>query len=111
MARPNRVEIHRDKILIQWDDGHSGVHLSHVLREGCPCAICVDEWTGERRVAPGSIPETIQIMEVNPVGRYAVSIGYSDGHGTGIYRFDILRKMCSCPECLAADGNGREPEK
>jgi len=101
MARPQRVEIQRDRILIQWDDGHSGIHLSKVLREGCPCANCVDEWTGQRKIAPGSISDSVRIMEANPVGNYAVSIAFSDGHNTGIYRFEILRQLCSCQECTA----------
>ena len=109
MARPNKVEIHKDKILMQWDDGHSGVHLSKVLREECPCANCVDEWTGERKIAPGSISDNIHIMEANPVGNYAVSIGFSDGHNTGIYRFGILRELCSCEECKAAKAGQTVP--
>jgi DUF971 family protein len=28
------------------------------------------------------------------VGNYAISIAFSDGHGTGIYRYDFLRQLC-----------------
>ncbi|MSQ14405.1 MAG: DUF971 domain-containing protein [Dehalococcoidia bacterium] len=109
MTRPNKVEVHKDKILMQWDDGHGGVHLSKGLREACPCANCVDEWTGERKIVPGSISDNIHIMEANPVGNYAVSIAFSDGHNTGIYRFGILRALCSCEECIAAKAGQTAP--
>jgi DUF971 family protein len=31
---------------------------------------------------------------IEPVGNYAISIAWSDGHSTGIYRFDFLREIC-----------------
>ena len=36
---------------------------------------------------------------IKPVGNYAISIAYSDGHGTGIYRYDFLREICPCEQC------------
>ena len=39
-----------------------------------------------------------------PVGNYAISIAFSDGHGTGIYRYEFLREICPCPSCGGASG-------
>ena len=36
------------------------------------------------------------------VGNYAIQISFSDGHSTGIYSYDHLRKICPCAECAKA---------
>jgi DUF971 family protein len=43
----------------------------------------------------------IKILNVEQVGHYAIKIDWSDGHNTGIYSFEHLRKICSCAECKA----------
>jgi len=88
-------------IRIRWTDGHEGSYTTRYLRGVCPCAACVDEWTGERRVSMETIPEDIRALKIAPVGQYGVHIDWSDGHTTGIYAFDLLRKMCPCSTCLA----------
>jgi DUF971 family protein len=37
---------------------------------------------------------------VAPVGNYALQFVWSDGHETGIYTFEYLRKLCPCSQCL-----------
>jgi DUF971 family protein len=71
------------------------------------CAACVDEFTGQRKVGHGSIPSTLERLSVAPVGNYALQFGWSDGHDTGIYTFDYLRKLCPCLRCLP--GGLKEP--
>ena len=85
---------------IYWNDGHVSSYPSWYLREMCPCAECVDELTGEKRIVPGSIPSSTERMDVELVGNYALSFKWSDDHGTGLYSFDLLRCLCPCPECL-----------
>src|SRR5690606_18547411 len=55
------------------------------LRRRCPCAMCIDEWTGEKRLRPEDVPETVRPLRINSVGSYALQIQFNDGHGTGIY--------------------------
>jgi ATP-binding protein involved in chromosome partitioning len=73
--------------------------VSHIaardLRIACPCAACVDETTGRRRLDPARIPEDVHARAIRPVGRYAVHIEWSDGHTTGIYSFDLLRRLAT----------------
>ena len=85
---------------ITWNDGHFSSYPSWYLREKCPCASCVEEMTGRPRIQPGSIPSQLERVSVSPVGNYALHFGWSDGHSTGIYTFDLLRRICPCPECL-----------
>ena len=41
----------------------------------------------------------VQILAARIVGNYALHIEWSDGHSTGIYSFDFLRRTCPCPAC------------
>jgi DUF971 family protein len=88
---------------IMWNDGHVGSYRSWYLRENCPCASCVDEFTGIRKVLHGAIPSSLERVNVAPVGNYALQFEWSDGHNTGIYSFDYLRKLCPCPQCHPED--------
>ena len=87
---------------VTWNDGHFSSYPSWYLRERCPCAMCVEEFTGERKIAAGSIPSSLERVSVAAVGKYALNFGWSDGHTTGIYTFDYLRRLCPCPQCLPA---------
>jgi DUF971 family protein len=97
-TRVKRVSPHQTDIV--WSDGHESSYPSWYLRENCPCASCVEELTGIRKIVPGSIPSGLERHNVGPVGNYALQFGWSDGHDTGIYTFEYLRKLCPCPRCL-----------
>ena len=85
---------------IEWNDGHFSSYPSWYLRENCPCAQCVDEFTGERRLVPGTIPAALERTNVELVGNYALQFEWSDHHGAGLYIYHFLRTLCPCPECL-----------
>jgi DUF971 family protein len=84
---------------IQWSDGHKGVYPVRYLRQHCPCAACVDEWTGERRLKAEDVPILIMLQDIVSVGRYAFQFKWSDGHDTGIYSYSLLRQLCQCDVC------------
>src|SRR2546430_8491716 len=42
------------------------------LRERCPCAFCIDEWTGDQRLDPSKVPQGIHPKEIGRVGAYAL---------------------------------------
>lgn len=87
---------------ITWTDGHtSRWELAH-LRRHCQCASCVDEWTRERLLDPKTVSEDLRAVQIQSVGRYALTITFADGHSTGIYPFTRLRELCQCEECEAA---------
>ena len=101
MTQPRKIEIGSDGGLsIVWDDGHAAIYTPARLRLACKCALCEDEWSGERRLEAGSLPADIRALSVKPVGRYGLQINWSDGHSTGIYTFDRLRPLCECETCL-----------
>lgn len=86
---------------ITWKDGHTSRYDVVALRRACPCAVCVDEVTGKRILKPEDVAEGVKPRRIKPVGRYAIQFEWSDGHGTGIYSFDLLRNLCPCSECSA----------
>jgi DUF971 family protein len=83
---------------IVWSDGARTLHTPRQLRDACPCATC-----REQRVQPATPallpvlrPEEVApltITGMKPVGQYAYSIEFSDGHSSGIYTLEYLREL------------------
>jgi DUF971 family protein len=63
------------------------------LRGECPCAGCVDEWTGRRTLDVSTIPPDLRITAMQLVGNYALKIVWSDGHDTGLFSWKKLREL------------------
>ena len=82
-----------DILVITWNDGAVSEYKARALRSSCPCAACVNEWTGEKMLDESRIPGDIRPVRLISVGRYAMAIHWSDGHKTGIYAYDYLRKL------------------
>ena len=86
-------------LVITWDDGHESRYSFRYLRQNCPCAGCVEEWSGKKTLNPDAIPLDLEGLKVEPVGSYGLSFSFSDHHATGIYHFNYLRETCPCPVC------------
>jgi len=78
-------------LCIVWNDQTHSQYDVVQLRKLCPCAQCVNEMTGERRDLP--VDPSVRPVDITSVGHYALQIQFSDGHRTGIYSFDSLRRM------------------
>jgi DUF971 family protein len=89
--RPSVIEI-------AWSDGKTAMYPPRLLRDACPCATCRDQRAAP--TTPSLLPvldprETVPLAVVGmtPVGQYAYSIEFSDGHSSGIYTLDYLREL------------------
>ena len=92
--QPAEIRQHGERQLaIRWADGALSLFDVRELRLACACASCVDEWSGQARLDPASVPEDTRPLRISPVGRYAIQIDWSDGHDTGIYSFQRLRGL------------------
>ena len=92
--RVKSIEKADDRTLaIEWNDNRKNLYDVVELRRRCPCAMCVDEWTHEQRLKPENIPDTVRPVQIDSVGRYAMAIKFSDGHGSGIYTFKMVREL------------------
>jgi len=92
-----------DGLLIEWDNaGHRALFPARSLRLACACAECVEEMSGRRLLDPQRVAEDIRPLRLQLVGGYGLRIEWSDGHSTGIYTFDALRRGCPCARCAGA---------
>ncbi len=81
------------ELRIVWNDGTESAYPYDFLRNHCPCALCVDEWTGKRKSLILLLPSNFRPMKIDPVGNYAVQVSWSDGHNSGIYSFRYLKEL------------------
>lgn len=82
-------------VKIRWSDGLEVVLTARGLRLECPCAFCVDEMTGKKRLDEATVPDDVHPTAIERVGRYAIQIYWSDGHRTGLYTWERLRRLGS----------------
>ena len=100
---PHAINRRDDGVLIEWDEhGHEGFYAARALRVACPCAACVEEMSGRPLLDAASVPPDIRPLTLALVGAYGLRIDWSDGHGTGIYTFEQLLRLCPCDRCVAA---------
>jgi len=95
MEVPERIEVQDGtQVVVGWGDGSVVEVSAAVLRAACPCAECREPAgvAATQRVLDGE--EAITIADASLVGGYAVSFVFApDGHGTGIYPFDVLAAL------------------
>jgi DUF971 family protein len=94
MLEPTQIIEESDRqVSIKWSDDSETQYSAAQLRRGCPCASCVNEWTGEKILAPNQIADDISFSTISIVGRYALNFHFSDGHDTGIFSFKYLLEL------------------
>lgn len=76
---------------VDWADGHTSRYTFEQLRVDCPCADCKGHTPDQAKVITGK--EGIGITNIEPVGNYAVKLHFEDGHNTGIFSWDYLRRI------------------
>ena len=117
---PEHIAVSKSKgIDIDWKDGHHSSYGVEYLRDWCPCATCTGahgteprpkttegSMAGDAKANPFQMYKAkTKMLGVEPVGSYAMRIQWNDGHNSGIYSFDHLRRICPCDECRAARAN------
>lgn len=91
-------------ITILWNDGEQSQWTAVELRRACPCASCREKHRGDTAkssstggglnlpVLSAAEARPLRIESMRPVGNYAYNIAFSDGHASGVYRFEVLRR-------------------
>lgn len=103
MPRPRQMEVRGQELHIEWPDGHQSAYPLDGLRAVCPCVECAGGHARMGRpVDPRELLEAprrdVGIQGMDDVGNYAVRFWWSDGHSTGIYSWEFLRRICPCGE-------------
>jgi DUF971 family protein len=91
------LQVIGSELAIKWEDGGESYIPLAVLRRGCPCAGCKGEMdimgnvykNPDRPLAPNAC----ELKRMARVGGYAVQPVWADGHDTGIYPFEYLRRL------------------
>jgi len=116
---PTEVRLSKDRrsLKVAFEGGTSFTLPAEYLRVESPSAEVQGHGPDERKTVPGK--RNVEIIEVLPVGHYAVRLVFDDMHSTGIYAWDYLHELGREQETrfqkylddLAAKGLSREPPK
>jgi DUF971 family protein len=92
---PTEIRVQRDRgsMVVAFDNGQSFTLSAEYLRVESPSAEVQGHGPEERKTVPGK--RDVRILEVHPVGNYAVRLVFDDLHSTGNYSWDYLRELGS----------------
>jgi DUF971 family protein len=87
---PTELRLHKDRkaLAVAFDNGESFELSAEYLRVRSPSAEVQGHSPAERRTVAGK--RDVRILEVQPVGNYAVRLVFDDMHSTGIFSWDYL---------------------
>ena len=95
--RPFDIQRIGEELAIKWADGGESFVPLEKLRRFCPCAACRGEVDimGHLHKGPDQSlgPAAYQLLRIANVGSYAIQPTWGDGHASGLYSFDYLRKV------------------
>jgi DUF971 family protein len=114
---PSELRLAKDRkaLTVTFDTGERVALDAEYLRVMSPSAEVQGHSPDERKTVPGK--RQVQILEVQPIGNYAVRLVFDDMHSTGIFSWDYLlelgrnheRKWQDYLDELASKGLGRDP--
>jgi len=99
--RPLDIQQIGNELAIKWEDQTESFVSFEKLRRHCPCAGCKGEmdvmgnvYKAEERPLSSA---SFQIRKLNYVGGYAIQPTWGDGHASGIYSFEYLKRVADLP--------------
>lgn len=105
-TRAERIDVERERgVTVVFEDGQACAFGLEELRANCPCAACrgVRDRGESPWPRPGG-PATLRIEGAELVGSWGLSLRWNDGHTTGIYPWEALRRWCDGPTTAAGAG-------
>ncbi len=92
-AWPSELRLRKDRkmLTITFEDGETYDLPAEYLRVKSPSAEVQGHSAEERKTVPGK--RDVAIIEVVPVGNYAVRLVFDDLHSTGIFGWDYLLEL------------------
>ena len=119
IAWPTELRLAKDRkvLTVAFEGGDSFALPAEYLRVKSPSAEVQGHAPDERKTVPGK--RNVMILEVQPVGNYAVRLVFDDLHSTGIFSWDYFLKLGRDQghlwrdylDELAAKGLTRDPPK
>src|SRR6185436_1362835 len=95
--RPVDVQLIGNELAIKWEDNSESFLSLERLRRACPCAGCkgeVDIMGNLYKNPDRPLSQlSFRLIRVERIGGYAIQPVWSDGHATGIFSFDYLKRI------------------
>ena len=90
---PTELRLHKNRqaLTVTFDDGESFDLAAEYLRVRSPSAEVQGHSPSERRTVAGK--QDVRILELHPVGNYAIRLSFDDLHSTGIFSWDYLHEL------------------
>jgi DUF971 family protein len=90
---PTELRLHKDRrtLTVTFDGGDHFDLTAEYLRVKSPSAEVQGHSAEERKTVPGK--RNVEIIEVLPVGNYAVRLVFDDLHSTGIFDWNYLHEL------------------
>ena len=95
-SSPAALAVVGNELALAWSDGTEQYFSLRVLREACPCAVCEGEpdVMGNKVVLKKQLTaESFLLKKYEFVGGYGIQFFWGDGHGSGIYAFQYLKRL------------------
>ena len=97
--QPVDMQVVGRELAVKWSDGGEDFVPLETLRRFCPCAACLGEKdifgktyrAPERPYGAGAFA----VARVLPVGGYAIQIVWGDGHNTGLYTWEWIKRVAA----------------
>ena len=93
---PTNIQQIGNELAIQWNDGTECYLELQFLRRACPCAACGGEPDVLGNIMRPNVSysdNSFELAGFQIVGGYAIQPRWADGHITGIYSFQYLRRL------------------
>jgi len=93
---PTNLQQIGSELAIQWNDGTESYLDLQLLRRACPCAACGGEPDVLGNIMRPNVSyseNSFELAGFDLVGGYALQPRWRDGHSTGIYSFQYLRRL------------------
>lgn len=97
---PKNVQLIGNELALQWNDGVESFIEIERLRRACPCATCGGEPDVLGNISRPDVSYTASSFELagwQIIGGYALQPRWADGHSTGLYSFQYLRRLTAEP--------------
>ncbi|WP_349360425.1 DUF971 domain-containing protein [Stappia sp.] len=90
---PTEIRLSKDKkrLTVTFDTGESHVYEAEYLRVCSPSAEVQGHSPSQKKTVPGK--RDVGIMQIEPIGNYAVKLHFDDLHNTGLYSWDYFIKL------------------
>jgi DUF971 family protein len=97
-VEPKTLQLIGSELAIAWNDGEESFLPLEILRRACPCATCGGEPDVLGNLSRPNVsytPHSFVLQGWELVGGYATRLRWQDGHSSGIYSYQYLRRLAA----------------